>query len=108
MHRRIWKVMTTDLTPKVVQIRTARFDGRPEKMLAQSFAGVGMLTGGIALIVTYFAVYIAAVDSVGWVIGIALGWIPSGLAAWVAYGILRFLWPVLIVAALVLVSKLTH
>ena len=39
--------------------------------------------GWIAAIVT-FGVYVAAVASVGWVIGLALGWIPVGIAAAIA------------------------
>lgn len=50
---------------------------------------VGTAIGGIAMAVTFIAVYIAAVDSVGWVIGIALGWIPAGLASALAYLVFR-------------------
>jgi hypothetical protein len=53
---------------------------------------VGTAIGGIAMVVTFIAVYIAAVDSVGWVIGIALGWIPAGLASALAYLVFRYLW----------------
>jgi hypothetical protein len=100
--------MTTDLTPSSTKVRMVGFDARLQRVLAQVYVGVGTLTGGIAFVVTFFAVYIAAVDSVGWVIGIALGWIPAVLAGWFAYGIFRFLWPVLVVAAVVLIPKMTH
>jgi hypothetical protein len=53
---------------------------------------VGTAIGGIAMVVTFIAVYIAAVDSVGWVIGIAVGWIPAGLASALAYLVFRYLW----------------
>ena len=58
---------------------------------------VGLPIGCIAAVITFLGVYLAAVDSVGWVIGIALGWIPSSLAAWLAFWIFRLLWPFLLV-----------
>lgn len=65
------------------------------------FSIVGKAFGGIAWLITFIGVYIAAVDSVGWVIGIALGWIPAGLAAVLAYLVFRYLWwAILIVGVL--------
>lgn len=58
----------------------------------RGMAMVGTAIGGIAMVVTFIAVYIAAVGSVGWVIGIALGWIPAGLASALAYLVFRYLW----------------
>lgn len=60
--------------------------------LERGMAMVGTAFGGIAMVVTFIAVYIAAVGSVGWVIGIALGWIPAGLASALAYLVFRYLW----------------
>lgn len=62
---------------------------------------LGLLGGAI----TFIAIYVAAVGSVGWVIGIALGWIPAYLGAVAAFIFLRYLWLpsiVLIVGALLL------
>ena len=55
-------------------------------------AAVGIIVGGLAGLITFIGVYIAAVGSVGWVIGIALGWIPACLAAGLAFLIGRYLW----------------
>ena len=65
--------------------------------LLMLYLGIGLLFGWLAGIITFVAVYIAAVGSVGWVIGIALGWIPSMLAAGLAYFIFRWLWPLIAV-----------
>jgi hypothetical protein len=56
------------------------------------FAITGFIVGGLAALIAFVAVYIAAVGSVGWVIGIALGWIPAGLAAGLAFVLGRYLW----------------
>jgi hypothetical protein len=58
----------------------------------RGLTATGMVIGGIASVITFIAVYIAAVGSVGWVIGIALGWIPAGLASALAYVVFRYLW----------------
>jgi hypothetical protein len=55
-------------------------------------AGIGLLIGVIAWLVTFLAVYVAAVDSAGWVVGIALGWIPATMAGGVAFFLFRYLW----------------
>jgi hypothetical protein len=55
----------------------------------------GIVIGSLAALVTFIVVYVAAVGSVGWVIGIALGWIPAGLAAALAGTLVRWLWPLI-------------
>jgi len=50
-------------------------------------------TGLLAAAAAFIVVYAAAVSSVGWVIGIALGWIPAYLASCLAFFLVRvFLW----------------
>ena len=63
---------------------------------------MGFLGGAIAFI----AIWIAAVGSVGWVIGIALGWIPAYLGAFASFFLLRYLWlpAALLIAAGVIVN----
>lgn len=56
------------------------------------FSITGIIVGLFAAGITFIAVYIAAVASVGWVVGIALGWIPASLAASLAFLIGRYLW----------------
>jgi hypothetical protein len=38
----------------------------------------------------------AAINSNGWVIGIALGWLTAWLVAAVTFAALRYLWPLLV------------
>lgn len=71
-------------------------------------AVVGIFAGSIAALIAFIWVYIAAVGSVGWVIGIALGWFPAMLAAGVAFLVFRFLWPLALVGVLVLVTLITN
>jgi hypothetical protein len=52
----------------------------------------GLVIGAIAGLITFVCVYIAAVSSVGWVIGIALGWFPALLAGLLAFWLGRYLW----------------
>jgi hypothetical protein len=70
------------------------------------FALIGIVFGGLAWLVTFVAVYIAAVASVGWVIGIALGWFPALLAAILAFVIFRYLWWLIALGAALMVWKL--
>lgn len=60
---------------------------------------VGKVLGWIAAVITFFCVWAAAVASVGWVFGIALGWIPAYLGALIAYAAFRFLWWLMLLAA---------
>jgi hypothetical protein len=55
--------------------------------------GMGTLIGAVAGIATFLAVYLLAIDSVGWAAGIALGWIPAVIAAAVVAVLLRCFWP---------------
>jgi hypothetical protein len=64
----------------------------------------GMIIGSLAALMTFLAVYIAAVGSVGWVFGIAIGWIPATLAAWLAWLLFRYLWWLMLLGVLWLVA----
>lgn len=55
---------------------------------------VSYIIGWVCGAVIFIAVMIAAIGSVGWVIGIALGWIPALLAGTIAAFALRYIWPV--------------
>lgn len=72
------------------------------------FGVTGTVVAYFAAVVTFIAVYIAAVGSVGWVIGIALGWIPAGLASGVAFLVGRYLWWLLALAILLIVWTALH
>lgn len=51
--------------------------GRIRSALEGVYVGVGTLLAAI----TFIGVWVAAVSSAGWVVGLALGWIPAYLAA---------------------------
>lgn len=69
------------------------------------FDNAGMIIGSLASLITFIVVYIAAVGSVGWVFGIALGWIPAVLASALAYLVFRYLWWLLLFGVIALMSK---
>ena len=64
------------------------------------YLAIGTISGGIAALITFIGVMIAACNEAGWVIGIALGWIPAALAAAVAFVLVRFLWPAGVLGAI--------
>lgn len=58
----------------------------------------GDVIGVIGAVICFISIYIAAIASVGWVLGVALGWIPAYLGAALCGVLLRFLWlPVLLI-----------
>jgi hypothetical protein len=66
---------------------------------------IGSFFGGIVAFITFFAVWYAAAQSAGWVVGIALGWIPAGIAAAIAGGLTMLLWlPVLLLIGYLLLK----
>lgn len=61
----------------------------------------GQVIGTVGSIIAFFAIYAAAIGSVGWVIGIALGWVAASLGAAACYYLTRLLWlPALLLIAL--------
>lgn len=64
------------------------------------FEMIGNGIGGLGAIIAFFAIYLAAIGSVGWVIGIALGWIPAYLGGMLTFFFLRYLWPLLLLGLL--------
>lgn len=71
-----------------------------------SWYGIGgNIFGFLGGAVSFIAIYIAAVSSVGWVIGIAIGWIPAYLGAFACFLFLRYLW---LPAILVIVGALLY
>ena len=76
----------------LIRIAEPRRNRKADEIFGTIFSVIGGLVGGLGGIVTFLVVYLAAIDSVGWVIGIALGWIPAFLAAAVVYFVGRYLW----------------
>jgi hypothetical protein len=72
--------------------RMASVDQKIGKGIGALLSGVGAFLGAIGALIVYFGVWIAAADSAGWVIGIALGWIPAAIAAGIVWVLLRYGW----------------
>jgi len=69
---------------------------------------VGMAVGVIAAIVTFLWIFIASLESVGWVIGIVVGWIPAALGAAIAFFLGRHLWWFLAVLLVLAIALALH
>jgi glycerol-3-phosphate acyltransferase PlsY len=65
---------------------------------------IGLITGAIVFI----AVYIAAIASIGWVVGIALGWVAAGAAGYITYNVCRRWWTWVIISIIALFIMLGH
>jgi len=63
------------------------------------FARIGVVAGWGGFVAAFLAVYIAAIALVGWIFGLALGWIPAFPAAWIASVLLRQHWWWIAIAA---------
>lgn len=66
--------------------------------------GIGSILGGVGGLATFVIVYILAIDSAGWVVGIALGWVVAGLATAAVFLVLRYLWPFALLFAIYLAN----
>jgi hypothetical protein len=64
------------------------------------YEGFGTFLGALGAIAAFLGVYAAAVASVGWVIGLALGWVAAGIAASITFAVVKYLWPLALLAAL--------
>ena len=63
------------------------------------FARIGLVASWIGWVGAFLGVYIAAIGYAGWVIGLALGWMPALLAALAASAVLRHSWWRIAIAA---------
>jgi len=59
---------------------------------AHPLTAIGTFAGIVGALLVFVTVYVASIGYSGWVVGIALGWIPAILAALVAGFLLRYLW----------------
>jgi hypothetical protein len=59
------------------------------------YKSIGTVLGLIGACIAFLAVYVAAIELNGWVIGLALALATAGFAAAAAFFILRYLWPCL-------------
>jgi hypothetical protein len=64
------------------------------------YLGIGGLVGGLGAIATFLIVLLAAVDSVGWVIGLVFGWIIGLVAGAIVFWVGRYVWPFVLILAI--------
>jgi len=74
-------------------VRGSYLRPRREAASGDLYIRIGSILGVIGACIAFFGAYSAAINSTGWVIGLALGWITAWLAAAVAFVIFRHLWP---------------
>lgn len=65
------------------------------------------IIGFLAAAAVFIGVYIGAAASAGWVIGLALGWIPAGIAAALSYPLTKALWPLILIGIIWAFASMT-
>jgi hypothetical protein len=75
-----------------------------QSAVESAYSTFGEILGFICGAAAFLIVYAAAISSVGWVIGLALGWVAAGIAASLAYLAGKHLWPLAVVAGLWLLA----
>lgn len=74
--------------------------------MRDAYHATSEIIGFLAAAAAFIGVYIGAAASAGWVIGLALGWIPAVIAAGLCYSLTKALWPVLLVGGIWVLSGL--
>lgn len=70
-----------------------------------SYFGVGYVLGIVAGVLTFVAAYIYCIATYGFLFGLGLGWLPSGILATLVAWAVVFLWgPILVVFILALIG----
>jgi hypothetical protein len=69
----------------------------------KSYLEIGVLLGWIAGILTFIAAYIYCIAAYGFLLGLGLGWLPSGILAVIVGFLTAFLWGPVLFAVCILV-----
>ncbi len=65
------------------------------------YLGIGYILGSISAVLTFIGAYIYCVATYGFLLGLGLGWLPSGILAMIVFWGVAFLWgPALLLIAL--------
>ena len=65
------------------------------------YLGIGYILGSISAVLTFIGAYIYCVATYGFLLGLGLGWLPSGILAMIVFWAMAFLWgPALLLIAL--------
>lgn len=59
------------------------------------------ILGGLAAFVVFFGAWAYCVAEYGFLIGVSFGWFPSAICATLAFGLVRYLWPIFILVFIV-------
>jgi hypothetical protein len=86
LHPYEW-VLTPEARQEAAQIHHKKAAG-----FEDLWSAIGAFSGIVGAILVFLAVYAAAIGYAGWLVGIALGWIPAILGALVAGFLFRYLW----------------
>jgi len=94
------KVVRTD-APEVIKARE-EFQRREQARIAaresEIFSGIYYIGALVAWVVTFVGCWIYCIATYGFLLGVGLGWLPSGIVATVV----AFLWPLLAIGAALL------
>jgi hypothetical protein len=73
---------------------------------ATHYLAFGYWLGALVGIVTFFGCYIYCIVSYGFLFGLGLGWLPSGIVAIAAFAATMFLWAPAMVVLPVLLAEI--
>jgi hypothetical protein len=73
-----------------------------------NYSDIGKGFAGIAGLITFVGAYVYCIADYGFLLGLGLGWLPSGILAFIVGGVVYLLWPFLILAALAVAIKVLH
>ena len=57
----------------------------------------------ISFVLIFLGCWVCCIASYGFLLGVGLGWLPSGIAA----GVLSFLWPLMLIGIAIIIALLT-
>lgn len=69
------------------------------------YESVGNFVGGLVGLVVFVGSWIYCISTYGFLLGVGLGWLPSAICAVIAGGLARFLWPLLVLGIMWLLSQ---
>lgn len=65
-------------------------------MSGETYLFVGGIFGVLIGLATFLGAYIYCISTYGFLFGFGLGWIPSGILAFIIGHVVRFIWPLLV------------
>jgi hypothetical protein len=72
------------------------------------YFGIGQVLGAIVGVVTFVGGWIYCIATYGFLLGVGLGWLPSSIAGFLAFGLTALLWGPVAIAIGLIVWKAIH